>query len=134
MSREYKIIVSISAEYSHENIKTVLERGLNCNLSYHKFMDYSDRSLSSEEAADYLLEQINEDNMHCLTIRICNVFANLYFFGGENRTNVMLSSISYEFLKKFKNSNQNINIAEYAKVLLDITQDFEIESMSIEQD
>ena len=60
-------------------------------------------------------------------------FINTYLMEANNRLTAMITGISYENLKAFKDGSEDIGIAKYAKLLFDATQDFRILSMNIER-
>lgn len=129
MANDYRITMLLNCKFNSENIRQLLERGAELNLEYYKFMHYEGKQLNPVNATSTLLE----DELHCLTTKINNVYTNLHCISDSDYTLIMISSISHEKLKNFKNSAHDIDIAAYARILLDVTQDFQIISMTIEK-
>lgn len=133
MSQRYSIIIGLDAPYNEETIRSVLEKGLHFDIKYRKFMDYGGQLLDIKEAIKWCLEE-DEIDVHCLATQINGIYTNLHFMNVDGSVRIILSDISYERLKLFKNGAEDIDIASYAKTMIDLVDDYRILEMKIEKD
>lgn len=134
MSRRYSIIIQLDASYNRETIENILAKGLKLKMEYNKFMDCGGQLLDVKSAADWCLEEDNGFDVHCLEAKIAGIYTHLHFINQSGDVRVMLSGISCERLKQFKNGAEDIDIASYAKVMIDLIDDYRILEMKIEKD
>lgn len=135
MSRTYLISTRLDAEFNESNIQAVLERGLPESLIYYKYMDEDGTPLNINEATDSAFKGDKDWDVNTLAIKVEDTYAKLIFsMDKNNMMNVMLSGLSHLWFRKFKNGDEDIDVARYAKVLLNLTQDFKILEMNIDKD
>lgn len=134
MSLGYSIDVNINAPFNEENVKSILERGTERHFIYYKFMVYEGKKLNLSDATRLVFDGDPDYDVHCLSTKIENEYINLHFINSGGLITVMISGISHDATKKFKNDIEDIDVAKYAKILLDITQNFQILSINIEKD
>lgn len=133
MSQRYSIVIKLDVPRDETSVQIMLARGLCLDMIYYKFMDYDGKSLNPKEAAFWCLEDNDDFNPHCLTTKIGGINTNLHFISTDGDVMVMLSGISHEKLKHFKYGSDDIDIGRYAKIMLDLVQDYKILEMRIEK-
>ncbi len=137
MSLSYSILTRIDAKYNSKNIKSILNKGHEHHFIYYQFvlgeMNIASPELSPEEATNSVIRGLPEDDMHCLTVQILNTYATLHFWNNGTQMVIMLSGLSQIWSKIFEDGNEDIDVARYAKALLDLVSDFKILEMHIEK-
>lgn len=132
MSWKYSITIKLDAAFIDETIKTILCHG-SSYVVYYKFGNEEGYKLSPEEATQWILSQ-HDINFHTLLAKINGIYTDLNFLNHNGLITILLSGISHENLKKFKYDHEDIDIASYIKILLDLTQDFRILALDVRKD
>lgn len=137
MSKDILIWARIDASYQEKNIKNILKKGSKLGFTYYKFilgeMNVGSEPLSIDAATQSVLAGDPDGGLHCLTIQIQDTYATLHFLNNEILS-VMLSGLSHLWSKTFVDGSEDIDVARYAKMLLDLVSDFKILEMHIEKD
>lgn len=140
MSQKYYIDCYIDLNYSLTNIQDILQKGTNLGLRYlqpdfDEFDPSKLKSLKSGEATNIIYNGItNDDNLiKFIVVNKDKTYFNLHI---TNKTAQILISIGFIFpaiIKTFKNNIEDVNIAEYAKIILTLTNDYRILSFIIDK-
>ena len=134
MSWNYSITIRIDAPYTEGVIQDILEKAPKLDIICYKHMDEEGIPLNAKDAAHSVFQAANDSEIHCVDAKVQGIYVALHFIENYGQVTVMFSGISYERIKKFKYDHEDIDIAFYAKTLLDLTQDFRILEMHINKD
>jgi hypothetical protein len=138
MSLGYSIVIKVDTKYNYQSIIQLLIKGAEHKFVYYKFIlgetNIHSSALSSESAADSIIQGLPEDDLHCLSVQIQNTYATLHLWDDGVHMMVMLSGLSDNWSKVFTDETKDIDVARYTKELLNLIEDFRILEMHIEKD
>ena len=138
MALGYSIDAKIDLGYNKKSIRIILEKGFKKGFYYSEFIlgkiDYADSPLLTlDQAVESVWKGNAGSGLHCIIIRAENTFAIEHFIDEEIYITVMITGFSYPWLKKFQNGKEDINIARYTRLLLDIIDDFRILELHVDK-
>lgn len=135
MSKDHSIWTTVNASYGEYSIKHIIEHGSKLGFLYYKFilgtMNVASEPLTIDQATKSVLLGDSEGGLHCLTVQIKDTYATLHFLD-ECNLSVMLSGLSQLWSQKFLDGEEDIDIARYAKTLLDLVEGFKILKFEVE--
>lgn len=138
MSETYSVSVMLNAVLNEKNLTYILSRGTE-KLHFKYFeVQYENEGLlgnqlSVKEATDYIIAQIPFDEA-CIFIKINESFFFLRFLKEVSALTFMFSGFFYPFEKYFTQSDfEDVDVAEYAKLMLQLVSDYHILHFEIEK-
>lgn len=136
MSKDLSIWATVSATYEERNIKHILENGSKLGIQYYKFilgeMNVASKPLAIEQATKDVILGDPEGGLHCLTVQIKDTYATLHFLD-EGNLSIMFSGLSILWAQKYLDGEEDIDVARYAKVLLELVEGFKILEFRVEE-
>ena len=139
MALGYSITAKLDAYYDSNNIEFILNKGITIGLRYSEFIlgkiDYSSAPyLSLNKALEAVIQGISDSSLHCLVVKFQETFATLHFVNDGKYLLIMFSGMSFLWSKKYSNGKEDIDIARYTRLLLDLVDDFKILELHVEKD
>jgi hypothetical protein len=136
MSLGYSITTIIDVVYIPKNIESVLVKGLELGFSYYEYslgmIEINGPSLSIKEALHSILDDKTKSKLYCIVAKVNDTYTTIDFIAQNGNLLLMFSDFTYPWLKKFDGTDE-IDIGRYAKIMLDLVQDYKILHMSIEK-
>ncbi len=137
MSRTYSLDTKIDTSFNSDSVSKILKTGETLGFIYREFtINGSDPSLpklTPMEAMGAVFLNKKENAMACIFLQIEDTYLTLHFLDSEKLI-VMFSGLSQIWSKTFEDGDEDIDVARYAKALLDLVSDFKILEMHIEKD
>lgn len=138
MSLGYSISTSIDLIYIEKSIESILAKGLQLGFNYYEYslgmVEVNGPSLNIKEALHSILIDKTQSKLYCIVVQYNDTYFTMDFISQNGNILLMFSDFTYPWLKKFDDGEDDIDIGRYAKILLDLVQDFKILEMKIEKD
>lgn len=137
MSKTYFIDLEIDACHSTETIKKILQEGesLGCTYFLPNFFEVDPstlQKLSVGEATNIIAlgKKVSDDMIQFIVIKKMNTFFYLFILPTPLHTEISITHFLYPLLRNF-DDDEDIDIAHYIKILLDISRKFKVLNLNV---
>lgn len=132
----YFISAKLNQRYNIGNLHQILKKGFQLNFCYSKYITGNEaefQNLNIEQASELIIKG-DHDDLHRVNVKILDTYATLHILNDERHMIILFDNFSYPWMKKFEDGSEDIDIIKYAKVFLNLIEDYEILEMRINKD
>jgi len=140
MSIQYYVNLKLNALYKHENIKKILQRGIDQGFCYYDHIlgeRYGESPILDVDQAVNKVIKAYEDNLEggpCVYTKINETtYGYLYFFEIEELLEFSLGDFGLTHKKYFEEDVYHIDFDYYIRMALDLCKDFAIQELKTEE-
>jgi hypothetical protein len=131
--------MKLKAQKTEDNLKKILEQGETLGFVYYQYVwgeTSFANSLTTSTATKLLIKGDEDTDMpiHCLNVKVQDSYLILHYIKDNDDLSLMLSGLSDKWSQKYLEIGSDIDIARYTKLMINLTEMFQIKEMQITAD